>query len=113
MSDNKIHYDHSKLEDEYFHLREQELINKIRAQELEKKQIIERSTHLQKCGSCGHNMEKFKFQTSDALACSHCDSVLIGVDTLRNLSASNKTKAMLSELEDSLRSSRRKEKESA
>jgi NADH pyrophosphatase NudC (nudix superfamily) len=93
---------HSRLEEEYFYKKERELIDKMKATEQAKKDILERTQHYHKCGKCGHGMEERTQEEVSLLCCRHCESVHIPLKTLENLGHHGRLKVVLNQLRDHL-----------
>lgn len=94
--------DPSRLEDEYFYKKDRELIEKMKTEERQKKDILERTAHYHKCSKCGHGMEERVREEISLLCCRNCESVHISVKTLASLAQHNRLKVVLNELHDHL-----------
>ncbi|HYX37501.1 MAG TPA: hypothetical protein VE954_30730 [Oligoflexus sp.] len=94
--------DPSRIEDEYFYKKDRELIEKMKAAEKQKKDILERTQHYHKCSKCGHGMEERVREEISLLCCQHCESVHISLKTLEDLTHHNRLKLIVNELRDHL-----------
>ncbi len=92
----------SRIEEEYFYKKDRELIEKMKATEKAKKDILERTAHYHKCSKCGHGMEERVREEISLLCCRHCESVHISLTTLENLGHHGRLKVLLNELRDHL-----------
>jgi len=94
--------DPSRLEDEYFYKKDRELIEKMKTEERQKKDILERTTHYHKCSKCGHGMEERVGEEVSLLCCRNCESVHLSLKTLENLVQHSRLKVVINELRDHL-----------
>ncbi|WP_141735507.1 hypothetical protein [Oligoflexus tunisiensis] len=92
----------SRLEDEYFYKKDRELIDKMKAAEQQKKEILERTQHYHKCSKCGHGMEERVRGEISLLCCHHCESVHLSLRTLESLAHHGRLKAVINDLQDHL-----------
>ena len=102
-TDGLLH-EHSRLEDEYFYKKDRELIEKIKERERQKKDLLARTEHYHKCAKCGQQMEDRVWDDIRFLACNHCASVHMSLETLERIRDQHqKTKTFVGELKDSLK----------
>ncbi len=95
--------DPSRLEDEYFYKKDRELIDKMKEEERQKKDVLERTQHYHKCSKCGHGMEERVREELSFLLCNHCECVHISLSSLESLSQPKQLKLLVSELRDQLK----------
>ncbi len=96
--------DPSRLEDEYFYKKDRELIEKMKATEKQKQEILERTQHYHKCSKCGHGMDEKVRDDISFLFCKHCECVHLSLNTLEGLGQHGQLKLLVSELRDQLKS---------
>jgi uncharacterized protein len=76
----------SKNEDEYFTLREQELLQKQRQQAEAARVAAERLSHFMKCPKDGHDLASRQYHGVQIETCSHCGGIWLDpgeLDTIR------------------------------
>jgi hypothetical protein len=76
----------SKNEDEYFTLREQELLQKQRQQAEAARVAAERLSHFMKCPKDGHDLSSRQYHGVQIESCSHCGGIWLDpgeLDTIR------------------------------
>jgi hypothetical protein len=76
----------SKNEDEYFTLREQELLQKQRQQAEAARVAAERLSHFMKCPKDGHDLASRQYHGVQIESCAHCGGIWLDpgeLDTIR------------------------------
>lgn len=82
----------SRLEEEYFFKREQELIRKFREAEKTRLEQLEKSSHINRCSHCGTEMEHNSYDAISFLYCQSCQSVHLTSEDLEALTNKSRLK---------------------
>ncbi|MBC7661605.1 MAG: hypothetical protein H7249_18055 [Chitinophagaceae bacterium] len=90
---------HSLAEEEYFHKKDRELIEKMHESEAKKQDLLARTAHYHKCGCCGHDMKETVHEDLQFLQCQQCENVHVSIEMLEILSQGKKLKTFLNELQ--------------
>ena len=94
----KLKGSESMLEREYFHMKDREIIEKLKAEESLKKIKKERSSHHGKCSDCGDGMRELEIDAATILFCDSCHGVHLKLETLDQLNSRHRLKHAISEL---------------
>lgn len=95
-------HEHSRLEEEYFYKKEREIIEKNKAAEAQKKDLLERTQHYHKCATCGHGMDEMVKDNLSLLVCQHCESVHLRLADVTELQHQGRLKLLFIDIRDRL-----------